>query len=134
MSDGVQTFRISLPGNDANVIGSKMVFATEGEYLKVHAVIDEPYIRNSRGSYYGTWGYPDLGYIPLVYVSIVQASLGRVFFPGDQYPASSGMISGWGYIANSNRIWAWNDEPGGAGDPFRIRAIVFKNKAVDYIS
>lgn len=134
MKNGKQLLRITPPGFDASDDASKCVFSSDGDYLRVHAVIDQLYTREGTyGSYYGTWGFTDLGYVPMFYYSVTHTTTNRVFFPNDLNPSTSEMVNGWQAICNRNRLWSWNNEPGGFVGNYRIRAIVFKNKATDYI-
>ena len=131
-SGGNFVFRISPPGYDAADRASPAVFSSDGEYLKVHAVIDEVLNRNGYDYHWGAYTFPTLGYIPLAFPSI--SMLDRVFYPNDRAAATYEMVDFWQWGVQDGKVWAGTDTPNGLGGRYRFRCIIFKNRADRYIS
>lgn len=133
-------FRISPPGYDADNLSGPSSFSSEGDYLQLHHIIDEPLARMSHQNagitayqHYGTWEYPSLGYLPFVFMSTVHSTPalnGRVFFPGDNNPATTEARNDINAYITNNRIWVGTNFPnnGFAGN-YRVRMLIFKNRA-----
>lgn len=132
-SGGSNLFRISQPGYDAWDLTKPAVFSSRSDYLRLHATVDIPLTRYSGGdvsgnNYIGEAAFPDLGYVPLVFVSITPRHLGRVFFPNDAHPDTSEMNNFMHVAVWTNRIWVSSIAPDGASYQFNFRALIFKNR------
>lgn len=136
---GRQLFRVSGDGYNATDLASPSVFSSDGDYLKIHHIIDEPLTRISyslqsitRYAFYGTWAFPDLGYIPFSFQSIVHETSGlngRIFFPGDNNPATQEARNDFSIYVSNNRVWCGTFDPVGYAADFRFRMVIFKNPA-----
>lgn len=127
---GRMLFRITPPGSDAENLSHPSVFSSDGDYLKLHTIIDENIGRHSEGGgwwHHGTWGFPDLGYVPLAFISISQ--LNRVFYPNDRNPDTSEMNNFWDWMISRDRVWVNTTQRSGWGGVFRFRCLIFKNRA-----
>lgn len=138
-NNGRTLLRVSGPGYNATNLADPAVFSSEGDYLKMHHIIDEPLSRYSYEffdytvyEHYGTWSFPALPYIPMAFISIVHTSSslnGRVFFPGDNYPATAEARDDIVGIINKNRVWVGSNAPDSNPARYRVRIIIFKNPA-----
>lgn len=136
---GRTILRVSGPGYNATNLSDPAVFSSDGDYLKMHHIIDEPLSRISDEfsgrtvyEHYGTWSFPALPYIPLAFISIVHTTPGlngRVFFPGDNYPATSEARNDIVGIINTNRVWVGSNAPDSNEARYRVRVLIFKNPA-----
>lgn len=126
-------FRISPPGKDADNISHPSVFSSNGDYLKVHSVIDTNMNYNGDyKTYWGAWTFPALGYVPMAFFSVSHRDTNRIFYPNDRNPATSEMSNFWGYMVQDGRAWAWRNNPSsspGYLGTYFIRMIIFKNRA-----
>lgn len=138
-NSGRTLLRISGPGYNATNLADPAVFSSEGDYLRLHHIIDEPLSRyeyvlqgTTRYEHYGTWSFPSLSYIPTAFISIVHTTPGlngRVFFPGDNYPATAEARDDIVGIINNNRVWVGSNAPDGKASTYRVRVLIFKNPA-----
>lgn len=133
MAGGRQLLRMTPPGVDASNIASRSSFSSDGDFLKVHTVIDAN-LRRDNNYNWGYFTFPALGYIPICFLSVTDQSLNRVFFPNDRNPATTEMNNFWQWIVQDGQAWVYMDTPSSAGYNYRARIIVFKNPANGYIS
>ena len=121
------------PGMNATNLASKSSFSSDGDYLRVHAVIDQVLNRNNN-DHWGTYAYPALGYVPLAFISITHTSLNRVFYPNDRNPATSEMNNFWSWLVQDGRVWVGTNAVSTYGGNYRARLIIFKNRVDDVIN
>lgn len=121
--------RMTAPGYDANDLADPATFSSDNDYLKLHTIIDIPltkYQSSGLRYYIGEGGFPDLGYIPMTFVSI--SALGRVFFPNDRNPSTTEMNNFFQIALWTNHIWVSSSTGTGSDYDFRFRALIFKNR------
>lgn len=131
--NGTMSLRITPPGHEADNIASPAVFDSNGDYLKVHSVIDVT-LNRSNDQHWGIYSFPALGYCPIAFPSITHASLNRVFYPNDKNPATAEMNNFWKWGVQSDRVWVYSDTPNNYGGNYRFRCLIFKNRADRYIA
>lgn len=141
---GRYVFRMSPPGVNASNLAEPSSFSSEGDYLRLHTIIDQElsryqyeYQSGTKYEHYGTWGFDPLPYIPLASASIVhyRSELnGRIFYPGDNYPATYGARNDFFITISTNRLWVGTNFPNGYAGYYRLRVLIFKNRAVQEIT
>lgn len=127
---GEMLFRITAPGYDASDRTKPAVFDSRNDYLKLHAIADFTLTKwsNSGKRYYqGEYHFPDLGYVPYVFTSITPTTLGRVFYPNDNNPATTEMNNFFQICVSSSGIWVSSSAGTGNDYNYRFRALIFKN-------
>lgn len=135
---GRQLLRITPPGVDAFNLASRCTFSSDGDYLKVHHVIDSDvaFHGGNQQNYAQGWTFPALGYIPFGFISISHRNTNRIFYPNDRYPATAEFSNYWGWMLQDGKVFVWRDNPpsspGYLGTYF-VRIIVFKNRADSFI-
>lgn len=129
MTGGRMLKRMTAPGYNANNLADPATFSSDNDYLKLHTIVDIPltkYQSSGLRYYIGEAAFPDLGYIPLIFVSIT--SLGRVFFPNDRSPSTTEMNNFFQIALWTNHIWVSSSTGSGASYDYRFRALIFKNR------
>lgn len=128
--------RISPPGYDAANLAEPAVFSSDNDYLKIHAVADFRLTKWSSGGlgpfYMGEFAFPDLGYIPISFISVGPTSSGlnaRVFFPSDRAYVTQEFNATFQFLIWNNHLWVFGDAVGsGTNYDYRFRCIIFKNR------
>lgn len=131
MTGGRMLKRMTAPGYNANNLADPATFSSDNDYLKLHTIVDIPltkYQSDSKRYYIGEAAFPDLGYIPLAFVSVTPTSLGRVFFPNDRASATQEMNDFFQIALWTNHIWVSSSQGTGADYDYKFRALIFKNR------
>ena len=128
-SGGNFVFRIAPPGYNASDPASPAVFSSDGDYLKVHAVIDVT-LNRTNNYHWGAYTFPTLGYCPIACPSI--SLLDRVFYPNDRNPATGEMNNFWEWGVQDGKVWAGTNATSSYGGNYRFRCVIFKNRADRY--
>ncbi|MHC5232808.1 hypothetical protein [Ochrobactrum sp. Kaboul] len=131
MLNGRMLKRMTAPGYDANNLADPATFSSDNDYLKLHTIVDIPltkYQHDGKRYYIGEAAFPDLGYLPLIFVSITPTSLGRVFFPNDRATATQEMNDFFQIAYWTNHIWVSTEKGVDTSYDYRFRALVFKNR------
>lgn len=132
-TQGRQLLRITPPGVNASNLASKSSFSSDGDYLRVHAVIDAQLNRNNN-YHWGDYSFPALGYLPMAFLSITHTDLNRVFYPNDRNPATTEMNNFWDWQLQDGHVWIYTTAASTFGGNYRARVLIFKNRADGFIS
>jgi len=122
-------FRMTPPGYDADNLTHPAVFSSDNDYLKLHATFNfdvERYSQDGKNYYRGDVGFPDLGYVPVTFISV--SYLDRIFFPNDRADKTTEMNDFFQFAVSSNHLWITSSGGTGSSYDFKCRALVFKNR------
>jgi len=130
---------VSYPGYDASTEGAKFILSSDLDYLKIH--VQGKLRINGTNNGDGTYIYnetdvpfPDLGYIPLTYVSFRWSNTAELYYPGftsvsnptyDGNPVPYAVESNKLILIYGNSAWSMANMPW-----IEAYYMVFKNRAV----
>ncbi len=131
MTGGRMLKRMTAPGYNANNLADPATFSSDNDYLRLHATIDitlTKYQSSGLRYYIGEAAFPNLGYVPLVFLSVTPTNLGRVFFPNDRNPSTTEMNNFFQVALWTDHIWISVSQGTGANYDYKFRALIFKNR------
>ncbi|MNE32101.1 hypothetical protein D3C80_1256960 [compost metagenome] len=134
------SFRVALPGQDAEIGNGPMVYSSDNDFLRVHtrsSASGEVMTNIGSGGAGGRYLYtlyrtfPDLGYLPLVFYTVCIDSEGglnnRVIFPWDSSAFTGRYPVTVNCAISNNAVW-FSCEGYTFSQTLKIKYVIFKNR------